>query len=244
MNALKIIVAAFSALSAVNVLAVAPDPNVPNPPLTTMEANVDENGWIAVHEQGEAAVNIVNEEAIDVNVTGGEVEASITGGQVEVTNDVSVKNADGDVLEVEIVANEAPHTRLWSQNLYFGMDPDQPYGWFDQAEVDEGYSYEKRSVVCEVTSNSSLIRDALIIEFYTSNSGGTPDVEYTPPDDICTDFTPGFSNGEFVPIYTYYCRSDSTWEDDTQYIYAVVAGNPSVPIQVVRCKMKGNLILH
>lgn len=55
------------------VLAEKPDPNVPNPPLQVQEYNVDGDGYIAVHEQGIASVDIVDGVELDVNVTGGQV---------------------------------------------------------------------------------------------------------------------------------------------------------------------------
>jgi len=42
------------------VLAEKPDPTAPNRPLQVKEFNVDGNGWIAVHEQGTADVNVLN----------------------------------------------------------------------------------------------------------------------------------------------------------------------------------------
>ena len=49
------------------VAGTKPDP-VPNPPLQVREANVDTDGWIAVHEQGE----------VDVNVIGGQFDGNVT----------------------------------------------------------------------------------------------------------------------------------------------------------------------
>ena len=67
-----------------------PDP-VPNPPLQVREANVDGDGWIAVHEQGTANVEVQG--VADVYVTGGQIDAEITGGNVDVSGStVSVDN--------------------------------------------------------------------------------------------------------------------------------------------------------
>ena len=56
------------------IFAGKPDPSVPNPPLQVLEHNIDGNGWIAVHEQGTA----------DVNVTGGSIDADVSGSTVDV----------------------------------------------------------------------------------------------------------------------------------------------------------------
>ena len=67
-----------------SVLAVPPDPALPNPPLQVREANVDDDDWIRVHEQGTAKVDVQG--IADVNVTGGTIDANVTGGSVTVDN--------------------------------------------------------------------------------------------------------------------------------------------------------------
>jgi hypothetical protein len=85
MKLFQFLVAVFLLVSSVVVLADKPDPNVPNPPLQVQEYNVDADGYIAVHEQGTAKVDIQNSE-LDVHVNGGDINATVTGGSVTVDN--------------------------------------------------------------------------------------------------------------------------------------------------------------
>ncbi len=93
MKKILMVVTAFLLVSPSVIFAGKPDPNVPNPPLQVLEHNVDANGWIAVHEQGTASVDIIDSEELDVHVTGGQIDATITGGNVDVSGStVSVDN--------------------------------------------------------------------------------------------------------------------------------------------------------
>lgn len=90
------------------VLAEKPDPNVPNPPVQVLEWNVDEDGFIRVHEQGTASVDIIDTEELDVNVTGGQIDANITNEKltVDVDNWPSVQDVyiiDGRLASVNEV---------------------------------------------------------------------------------------------------------------------------------------------
>lgn len=93
MKKVLIVVTAFLLVFPNVVFAEKPDPNVPNPPLSVWESNLDSEGWIKVHEQGIASVDIVDDEELDVHVTGGQIDATITGGNVDVSGStVSVDN--------------------------------------------------------------------------------------------------------------------------------------------------------
>ena len=70
MKTLMLFAAAMLIFVPYSVQAEPPDPT-PGATKPVREQNLDANDWIAVHEQGEADVNIVNDQAIDVNVTGG-----------------------------------------------------------------------------------------------------------------------------------------------------------------------------
>ena len=88
-----LIVCAATMLLSVS-FSVQADPPDPTPGATKLvrEQNLDENGSIAVHEQG--VVSVANEDGgeLDVNVTGGSIDANISGGSVDanVTNTVTV----------------------------------------------------------------------------------------------------------------------------------------------------------
>lgn len=84
MKLIQLLLAAALLIASPYVLAEKPDPNVPNPPLQVLEHNVDGNGWIAVHEQGTADVEIVGSTELDVNVTNDTIDVS--GSTVEVSN--------------------------------------------------------------------------------------------------------------------------------------------------------------
>jgi hypothetical protein len=75
MKLFQLLVAALLLASSASVFAEKPDPTE-NPPLQVREANTDTSGYIAVHEQGTA----------DVNVTGGTINANVTGGSITVDN--------------------------------------------------------------------------------------------------------------------------------------------------------------
>ncbi|MBE0616884.1 MAG: hypothetical protein IH608_03000, partial [Proteobacteria bacterium] len=68
-----------------------PDPR-PGASMPTREQNYDANGYIAVHEQGVAAVN----------VTGGQIDANITNSTLDVTGAVEVTNLPA-VQDVNVV---------------------------------------------------------------------------------------------------------------------------------------------
>lgn len=95
MRKLLIVLAVLLLASPLAVYAVKPDPNVPNPPLQVLEYNVDANGWIAVHEQGTASVDIVDTEELDVNITNAELDVNIT--NPKLTVDVDNFPAEQDV---------------------------------------------------------------------------------------------------------------------------------------------------
>ena len=84
MKLFQFLVAALLLVSSTIILAEKPDPNLPNPPLATRDANVDGNDWIRVHEQGTAKVDVQG--IADVNVTGGTIDANVAGGSLTVDN--------------------------------------------------------------------------------------------------------------------------------------------------------------
>ena len=235
MNVLKIVVAAFSGVLAANVLAVAPDPNVPNPPLTTMEANVDENGWIAVHEQGEADVNIVNEEAIDVNVTGGTVDAEITGGEVEVTNEVTVKLADDEVVSVEVVANSSTYADRHNFYLDYGDN------WYERITL-PGSPVELTHVSCSATSTAVDATHSLSVLLYAGfyyEDMDRAEFAKIAPDGVCGPFFGEHANFEPIPTFTSYCTTNlnNRIPASVPYLYLGAVGEPMALIGIVNCRV-------
>ena len=99
MKLIQLLLAAVLLLAAPYLFADKPDPNVPNPPLQVLEYNVDGNGWIAVHEQGTASVDIVDTEELDVNITNDELDVNITNPKltVDVDNFPDPQNVTGEV---------------------------------------------------------------------------------------------------------------------------------------------------
>ena len=94
MKLFQFLVAALLLASSAIVLAEKPDPNLPNPPLATRDANVDGNDWIRVHEQGTANVHVEGG-SIDANITGGTVDANVT--NFPSVQDVSIVDEPVDV---------------------------------------------------------------------------------------------------------------------------------------------------
>lgn len=89
MKSVQLFAAAMLIFVSFSVQAQGPPDPTPGATKPVREQNLDENEWIAVHEQGTANVEVQG--IADVYVTGGEIDASITGGQVEVTNKVIVE---------------------------------------------------------------------------------------------------------------------------------------------------------
>ena len=123
MKLFQLLVAAMLLISSAIVLAEKPDP-VDNPPLQVREANTV-NGWIAVHEQGTAKVDIQNTE-LNVNVTGGEIE--VTGGEIEINNTSSNPvpvNVENLPVEQAVVVNAgqlSPVTRVYYDTWSLAWD--------------------------------------------------------------------------------------------------------------------------
>ena len=123
MKLFQILVAALLLASSAIVFAEKPDP-VDNPPLQVREANLDATGYIAVHEQGTAKVDIQNSE-LDVHVNGGEIDATVTGGTVTVDNTasnpvpVTVENQPAEQDVVVVGGEMTVPTKVW--NGVFGM---------------------------------------------------------------------------------------------------------------------------
>ena len=97
MKTILIVCAATMLLSvSFSVYADPPDPT-PGATKPVREQNLDENEWIAVHEQGTATVNVTNTPNVNVTneiqaeITSGTVEAELTGGEI----DVNVVSAPG-----------------------------------------------------------------------------------------------------------------------------------------------------
>ena len=108
----KFIIVALLATGLFTYVAVAdkPNPNVPNPPLQVLEHNVDASGWIAVHEQGTADVEIVNTSSIDVNVTNTPlpVTGTVTVDNLNDPHDVNVTGGEVDAVIPPTSAVENP----------------------------------------------------------------------------------------------------------------------------------------
>jgi hypothetical protein len=112
-----------------------PDPH-PGAPLPVREQNLDANGWIAVHEQGEADVNITNGSlqvsgavsvsnfpaAQDVNVTGGAVGASIAPATAAVVLEVTTDAGEEETFLFADV--NATAIALWDSSLAGSNDPE------------------------------------------------------------------------------------------------------------------------
>ena len=109
MKSVQFLVAALLLVASPVVLAGKPDPNVPNPPLQVLEYNVDADGWIAVHEQGTASVDIVDTEELDVNITNAELDVNVTGGSIDadVTGSI-VKVTNEDDPLTPLMVSEGP----------------------------------------------------------------------------------------------------------------------------------------
>jgi len=237
----QITVAAFIGVISAEILAAAPDPNVPNPPLNTMEANIDENGWIAVHEQGEADVKIVNEEAIDVNVIGGTVDAAITGGEVEVTNEVTMKLADGEVVSVEIIANSS--TFADSQGFYMNYNDN----WFEVMGLPSS-PIELTHVSCSATSTAVGATESLSVlldQAYSYTAGmDRADFAKIAPVGVCGSFFGEHANFEPIPTFTSYCTMNLNTRipADRKYLILGAVGEPLAPIERVNCEVHFEII--
>ena len=119
MKLFQFLVAALLLISSPFIFAEKPDP-VDNPPLQVREANTDTLGYIAVHEQGIA----------DVNVIGGQIDANITNSSLEVTGSVGVNNFP-PVQDVNIVGGQvevlfAPVTAVESGEVNTGAQTSKP----------------------------------------------------------------------------------------------------------------------
>jgi hypothetical protein len=108
MKLFQFLVAALLLASSAIVLAEKPDPNLPNPPLATRDANVDGNDWIRVHEQGTAKVDVTNSN-LDVTITNNTLDVS--GSTVSVDNFPDPQNVfvtdgivDANILPADAVA--------------------------------------------------------------------------------------------------------------------------------------------
>ena len=113
-NILLTVLTAVLALISYSVVADPPDPPDPHQGASqpTRERNLDDDGWIAVHEQGTAKVEVQG--AVDVNVTGGQIDANVSN-TVQVQGTVSVDNFPGQQ-EVFINAGELSSiTTIWSE---------------------------------------------------------------------------------------------------------------------------------
>jgi hypothetical protein len=211
-----------------------PDPT-PGATKPVREQNLDDNEWIAVHEQGTANVEVQNDETnpIPVDIQG-TVEAEITGGEVEVLNEVTVRMADGEFVTV-MEGNRSATRSFW-------LDHDR--GWASSADY---HQYTKfTSLVCEATSDYPDINDSLNVRIYVSSYGGNEydDFEDQLIYDVCAPFTKGYDDGSLAPEYHYYCKSNSEWNImatnmDTEYVYAVRGGNMNAPVKKIRCMLKG-----
>ena len=132
MKLFQFLVAALLLVSSTIILAEKPDPNLPNPPLATRDANVDGNDWIRVHEQGTAKVDVQG--IADVHVTGGQIDADVTGSSVTVDNTVNNPvpvTVENQPVEQDVYVNGGEMsipTKVW--NGVFGMlagDPSETY---------------------------------------------------------------------------------------------------------------------
>ncbi|MGH2710839.1 MAG: hypothetical protein ACRDH9_06520 [Actinomycetota bacterium] len=102
------------------------DPPDPNNGATkpVREQNLDGNGWIAVHEQGVADVNVQNSN-LNVTLQNEELDVNVTNDSLPVEGEVSVSNFPS-TQNVNVtggsVAN-APVTEL--SQLFFNVEPDE-----------------------------------------------------------------------------------------------------------------------
>ena len=108
MKLFQFLVAVLLLVSLSPALADPPDPHE-GASQPTREQNLDDNDWIAVHEQGTAKVEVQG--VADVNITGGQIDANITGGEVEVTGGSIQAELTGGEVDVNVVSTvpcEAP----------------------------------------------------------------------------------------------------------------------------------------
>ena len=220
-----------------------PDP-VPGATKPVREQNLDANEWIAVHEQGTANVEVQNDETnpipvdvqgtIEATIEGGSIEAEITGGEVEVTNEVTVRMADGEVVMVK------DGTRGYSKA--FLLDHDR--GWVDSRDYSSPAKFT--SLVCEATSDYPDINSSLNVKIYTASYGGYEYEDFRDGiiSDVCAPFTKGYDDGTLAPEYHYFCKSNLEWNitasnSNLKYIYAVRGGNIFTPVTKIRCKLAG-----
>ena len=99
-----------------SIVADPPDPHE-GASQPTREQNLDDDGWIAVHEQGTAKVEVQG--VVDVNVTGGQIDA-IVSNTVQVQGTVTVDNFPGQQ-EVFINAGELSSvTTMWAEKWIIG----------------------------------------------------------------------------------------------------------------------------
>ena len=92
-----------AALLLVSYTVQAQEPPDPTPGATkpVREQNLDTEGWIAVHEQGTAKVEVQG--TADVNVTGGSIDANVTGGSIDANisgGSVTVDNTNANPVPV------------------------------------------------------------------------------------------------------------------------------------------------
>jgi len=238
MKRILVVSAAFllAVSSSVQAQEEAEGPPDPTPGATkpVREQNLDVNDWIAVHEQGTADVKIVNDEAIEVNVTGGSIEAEITGGQVEVTNEVTVKFPVDEVIEVDVVSSEY---RKIPSRVSIWIDPGDGYGFRSH---NPGF-FHVESSTCVAESAFLGINDSFYIAFYniTQPADSLAEAKFFPLYDVCIPFTRGYDTGSLDLKYEYICKSNSPWTAKYGFIYAVIEGNGNTPVDEVLCTLNG-----
>lgn len=239
-----VLLAAPYSVQAEDEVADSPPDPVPGATKPVREQNLDANEWIAVHEQGTANVEVQNDETnpipvdvqgtVEATIEGGSIEAEITGGEVEVTNEVTVRIADGEVVIVK------DGNRTYNHSFWL----DDSYGWFGQSRYTSPAKFT--SLVCEATSDYPDINSSLNVKIYSSVHGAVEyaDFEDMTIFDVCAPFSKGYGDGSLAPTYHYYCKSNSEWnitasDFQNRYVYAVRGGNIFAPITRIRCMLAG-----
>jgi len=209
-NILLTMLTAVLVLISYSVVAEKPDP-VNNPPLQVREANVDDDGWIKVHETGVADV-IVTEE-IDANITGGSIDATITGGQVDanVTNTVQVAGAvtveAGSTVTVdnfpgqqEVFVNAGEFSSV--TRVYFDR-------WIVQPSETRGPHYFDGGPIHATTIFIADSDHETHVEFSSALAPGIPVLQYTDYDALIPIITESFAYPIPLESVKVQCKNES-----------------------------------
>lgn len=203
MRKILIVAAVFLLVSPNVIFAAKPDPNVPNPPLQVLEHNVDASGWIAVHEQGTASVDIVDTEELDVNITNSELDVNITNPKLLVDVDNLPTIQDVDVIGGEL----SPVTQFWTH--YFSVTPD---------EVTQTIMFT--STIYATTINVSDLADETHVYFLSAQSPGANALLYLDGDAAIPFHTDSFT----YPIPLEGVKVSCVNESDTCQVHVSVHG--------------------